>query len=75
MTEYLIAGLALTNVVQFMFWSWQNQTLVNKLMCKDYAEYNLIKKGPPKVQPIEEDPREEIESQEILRELNSRFSV
>lgn len=67
--------LAILNVFQFAFWSWQNQMLVNKLMCRDLAEYKYIVE-PKKI----EEPRSyrdyeaEIEESEILKELNGQFA-
>lgn len=73
MTEiHLIEILALANVVQLFFWGYHVHVLLNKAMSKSFAEYNLIKKGPPKVTTVNlvEDESEEAS---ILSELNGIF--
>lgn len=70
--KYLVfvsIGLVAFNVFQFIFWSWQNQTLVNKLMCRDLAEYNYITNKPEKSEPSAA-INDEYEQQQILAELN-----
>lgn len=63
----LLAGL---NVFQFIFWSVQNQRLVDKLMSRDFAEYNHVKSGPPpRVEP-RLDLESVAEEQAILAEIN-----
>ncbi len=70
MTEVLLIAL---NIFQFLFWGWQCQKLVDKLMCKDLAEYKQITE-PPKPPVIkEEDPAEIFEEQSILNELNGQL--
>jgi hypothetical protein len=71
--HFVMAVLALLNVGQLLFWGWQTQTLINKLMCRDLAEYNFIKKGPLPTAPIENDFESEIEESEILNELNGQL--
>lgn len=69
----LLGGL---NVAQFVFWGLCTHTLINKLMSKNFAEYDLIKKGPPKGEPgIDEDGVSKEEEQEILNELNGHFKA
>jgi hypothetical protein len=66
----ILVGL---NVIQFLGWGYQVHTLINKLMCKNLAEYELVKNGPPKVEPKEE-PRDGLmDEQDILNELNGMF--
>ena len=36
--------LILANIAQFIFWSIQNQKLVNKLMSRNYHEYEQVTK-------------------------------
>lgn len=64
------------NVFQAVFWSYQCQRLVNKLMSRNYAEYVSIQK------PIEEKPaisrteyEEALEEKDILEELNGMFKT
>ncbi len=67
--------LALLNVIQLVVWSVVTQRLVNKLMSKNYAEYDLIKNGPPiDDKPSVRDYHEELEEREILEELNGLFT-
>jgi len=62
------------NIFQAIFWAFQCQRLVNKLMSKDYAEYSLIQRGPPpKESPINQET--EIEEKEILDQLNAMISA
>lgn len=44
--EYVLI-LAILNVFQFIFWSYQVQKLINKMMSKSYYEYEQVK-SPPK---------------------------
>lgn len=58
------------NIVQFIFWSLHTHKLVNKIMSRNFAEYNQI------VYPEPLQPREIIdfssakEEEDILNELN-----
>lgn len=60
-----VGFLAVANVFQVAFWSWQVQKLVNKLMSKDFHSYQVSKQPfvPPK--PLVGEPIE----QEDLRPL------
>lgn len=74
MNEILIVGiLAGLNVFQFIFWARQVQELVNKLMCRNLAEYTAIKSGPVEIIPKPEDPDLILEEEEILNELNGQL--
>lgn len=42
MIEKVAAGLALANLLQLLFWSYQVQKLINKLMSRNFAEYNQL---------------------------------
>jgi hypothetical protein len=59
------------NLIQFLFWSRKTSELIDKLMCKNYAEYvqtkNLTESAPDKIVLPTID---ETEEQEILNELN-----
>lgn len=72
---WLIGLLASLNLIQFFFWSFQVHRLVNKLMSKDFAEYNAIVKGPPERTPQVVDFDSVVEEQDILKELNSLLST
>lgn len=67
----VICILTALNVFQFLFWSVQNQRLVDKLMSRDYAEYNLVKSGPPPRPEPKVDLESVAEETQILKELNS----
>lgn len=70
--SFLVFFLVATNVFQFLFWSNQNQKLIDKLMSKNFAEYQAVKRKPD-VKP-QKDPEEELaaieEERQILNELN-----
>lgn len=72
---WLIALLSILNLVQFFFWSAQVHRLVNKLMSKDFAEYNAVVNGPqpPSVRPV--DLEAVAEEEDILKELNAMVST
>lgn len=72
---WLLGFLVLLNLGQFFFWSFQVHRLVNKLMSKDFAEYNAIVRGPPKREPPLVNIEGEVEEQDILKELNSMLST
>lgn len=70
----LIVILALTalNVIQLTFWSWQCQKLVNKLMSKNFAEYNqVLRPLPSKIQI----PPDNYEEKAVLDELNGMLNI
>lgn len=74
MGDHLLVGiLSAANVFQFLFWSWQLQTLVNKLMSRNFQEYQLIKEGPPPPRPTPVDFEAVVEQEEILSELNGKL--
>ena len=62
-------GLLFLNLVQLIFWSIQNQRLVNKLMSRNYAEYEQAQK-PLEPRVVVKEFEEAAEEQDILRELN-----
>lgn len=45
---FVLLILAALNVFQFIFWSYQNQRLVNKIMSRSYFEYELAQKPETK---------------------------
>ncbi len=58
MDEFVIASLVGLNLVQFVFWMWQVQKLLNKLMSRNYYDYVEtsqlkpdVKAGPEFVDP------------------------
>lgn len=69
-----IGFIAMTalNIIQFIFWSWQNQRLVNKLMSRNFAEYDYVIHKPKEDSKIKShrEYESELEEQEILSELN-----
>lgn len=73
--EHVIEALALLNLLQFGFWGFVVNKLVNKVMCKNFAEYSMIKNGPPKLEAAKEDFGSKEEEQEILDEVNSMFGA
>jgi hypothetical protein len=75
MIELLCVLLLITNIVQFFFWGKFTQKLINKIMSKNYAEYELIKSGPKQVEPKLPDPLEEELNKEILNELNGLMGI
>lgn len=67
----LISVLSALNIVQLIYWGYHCHTLINKLMSRNFAEYDLVKKGPAKVNQFEAlDEEAEQENQSILSELN-----
>lgn len=70
--EHLVVGLALIILIQHLFWTYQTHKLLDKLMCKNFAEYNMIKKQAKTEKPKEIDPTEE---KEILKEINGMLGV
>ena len=71
MTEHVYIGaLLITNLLQFWFWSRQNQKLVDKIMSGSYANYvqSQTVARPTARTPEVEDLQ--IEDTDILRELN-----
>lgn len=71
MIELVVIGLLCAlNVFQFLFWSVQNQRLVDKLMSRNYAEYDLVKQGPPPRREVPVDTEAIREEADILAELN-----
>lgn len=67
---YVIAILASLNIFQFIFWSFQHHKLVNKLMSRNYAEYNQIVNPAPTVAREIIDFAPHKEEEDILNELN-----
>lgn len=72
MSELIIIGLLALNVFQMFFWGYQCQRLINKIMSRNYAEYNQIVNPPKAVEKIGPDVDDQI-NQEILNELNGLF--
>lgn len=73
MSSWIILILILLNALQMLFWGYQCQRLINKVMSRNYAEYDLIVNGPREAPPKKEDPISQQEEQEILDELNGLF--
>jgi len=64
------------NIYQGWFFSNQIQTLVDKVMSRDFAEYNLIKEGPQeKILKSHDEYEEDIEERDILKELNGMIGA
>ncbi len=70
----MILCLSILNAVQLLFWTWQIHKLVNKLMCRDFAEYKAVKRGPGPVGVPYVDETSVIQEQEILNELNGMIA-
>lgn len=68
--NYVVITLAGLNIFQFIFWSIQQHKLVNKLMSRNYAEYNQIISPAPIEQREIIDFRPHKEEEDILNELN-----
>jgi hypothetical protein len=66
-----ICLLGALNIYQFFFWSGQVHRLVNKLMSRNYQEYDFVKSGPPPKEEPVVDLESEAEEVAILNELNS----
>lgn len=69
MSETIIFLIAL-NVCQAIYWSIQVHRLVNKLMCRNFAEYNQIINPEPLMKREVFDFSQAREQEEILSELN-----
>ncbi len=67
MNEFVIASLVGLNLVQFVFWMWQTQKLLNKLMSRNYHDYVETTQLKPdvKAEPVPYDPE-----YDSLTELN-----
>ena len=69
---YSLIGL---NVVQFFFWSWNTNRLIDKLMSRNYADYvqsklltsQTTKQAGPSIPKLEDD--------DVLAELNKQFGA
>jgi hypothetical protein len=68
----VVVSLSVLNIVQLIFWGIHTHKLTNKLMSRNFAEYDLVRKGPPKEKEQIEfsEYEEELEEEEILTELN-----
>jgi hypothetical protein len=73
--EHVAEALALANLIQFVFWAFVANKLVNKVMSRDFAEYSLIKKGPKKKDEVKDDLAARDEELEVLNEVNAMFGV
>lgn len=73
MSEVLIASLLLLNVFQMLFWGYQCQRLINKIMSRSYAEYHQIVNPPKEDAPKLKSVDDSLEEQHILAELNGLF--
>lgn len=71
--HWVLVILTALNFFQFIFWSWQNQTLVNKIMCRNYADYVLSKDQSVPVVDRSDDKEAIVEELEILNELNGQL--
>lgn len=64
------------NIFQIIFWSYQNQKLVNKLMSRSYFEYEQVNTPPaPKgfSVPMLPDDETSVDETRIMSEINQRF--
>ena len=71
-TQTIVLGLVILNVLQFVFWTWQINKLVDKLMSRNYAEYVSVTKpvetSMSSVQlPVKDDD-------DVLQDLNRMLS-
>lgn len=62
----------LMNIYQMMFWSKQNQALVDKVMSRNYAEYSQMT-SKPEIKPLQLSP--DVSDDEVLGELNRHLPV
>ena len=69
MDWWILGALVALNIFQLIFWGFQVQRLVNKLMSRSYAEYDLVKRGPAPAQEFKQDP-ESADEHDVLKELN-----
>lgn len=66
MIEFAIISLVILNMGQLIFWSWQVQKLLNKLMSRTYYEYAEAAQIKPQTKTeIADDPMND-----TLMELN-----
>lgn len=71
---FVVASLAFMNCLQLVFWSLVVHRLVNKIMSRNYGEYDLVKNGPAIEQKSAlsfSEYQEMMEEKEILNDLNS----
>lgn len=73
--EHVVQILAATNLIQLGFWGYLMNKLVNKLMCRNFAEYSMITNGPVKKEAPIDDHMAEAEEKDILNEVNAMFGV
>lgn len=77
MIEWIAIVLTLTNVFQFIYWSRQTHKLIDKLMCRNYAEYvhtERLKHDLPHARADEIDPDTESFIDEDLKTLNNTMA-
>ncbi len=51
MTDMVIIGLVVSLILSNAYWMFQVQRLVNKLMCRDFAEYQRVTHEPVRKKP------------------------
>lgn len=51
MTDIVIISLVISLILSNAFWMFQVQRLVNKLMCRDFPEYQRVRHEPVKKRP------------------------
>lgn len=69
LTILCLSGL---NAFQLLYWTWTVHKLVNKLMSRNYAEYNYVEKPPKsslKSGVVVADDL--VENEKVLNELNA----
>lgn len=77
MIEAVVMILLALNVFQFIFWSFQNQKLVNKLMSRSYFEYEQVAAPPKpkgfKVQMPTDEELSKTDETRIMDEIQQRM--
>ena len=68
--DLTVLCLSALNAFQLLYWSWQTHKLVNKLMSRNYAEYNYVK-APLASVPKTQDFESVNQNEEVLQELNA----
>lgn len=68
---WIIIILAMLFIAREVHWTILTHRLVNKLMSRNFAEYQAVVQGPPKREEKHEDLALLEEEQSILNELNA----
>lgn len=69
MNEIILISLVVSLILSNAFWMFQVQRLVNKLMCRDFPEYQRVRHEPVRKRP--EPPTFQMEPTEDLSVLDN----